>query len=194
MNYSDKHKVLWATPMRAATRSCIPIQKYFGFDVIGHHGLQIPEGKEDYYFVLNTRNPYTRMISIYHLFCLQFNIEPNNFNGWIRKEFDEKKRFPYDTLNLNYQIFLKEKIFKTPDLIIKLENLYSDILKLPFFADNSDELFDIVNNNILTNHYSSGYDYNQYYNQDLADYVYSILEEDFVYFNYNKNSWKDVTS
>jgi len=191
MNYSDNHKVMWATPVRTATRACIPIQKYFGFDIIGQHDLQIPKGKEDYFFVLNTRNPYTRMISIYHLFCENFKLVPNNFNIWITKKLDEEVNIPDKTLN--YQIFLKKKIVKTPNLIIRLENLYSDILKLPFFSDNSDELFDIVNNNIIKNVYSSGYNYKEYYNEDLANYVYSHLEDDFVYFNYNKDSWKDGT-
>ena len=94
---------------------------------------------------------------------------------------------------LDYEYFIKKRITKTPDLIIRVENLYSDILKLPFFMDNSCELFDIVYNNILNNGYSSGYDYKEYYDQDLADYVYSYLEEDFVYFNYNKDSWKNGT-
>lgn len=192
MNYSDKHKVLWATPIRTATRACTPIQEYFEFDIIGKHDLQIPKGKEDYFFVLNTRNPYARMISIYRLYCIHFKLVPNNFKIWITKKLDEEIKFPKETLD--YQIFLKKKIDKVPDLIIRLENLYSDILKLPFFNDNSDELFDIVNDNIIKNVYSSGYDYKEYYNQDLADYVYSYLEEDFVYFNYNKDSWKDGTS
>lgn len=192
INYSDKHRVLWATPRRTATRSCIPIQKYFGFEINGQHDLEIPKGKEDYFFVLNTRNPYNRMISIYYLFCDNFKLIPNNFNDWIMEKLYEEIKFPNQTLD--YQIFLKKKISKIPDLIIKFENLYSDILKIPIFADNSDELFDIVNDNIIKNVYSSGYDYKEYYNQDLADYVYSYLEEDFVYFNYNKNSWKDGTS
>lgn len=192
INYSDKHKVLWATPRRTATRSCIPIQKYFGFEVAGQHELEIPKGKEDYFFVLNTRNPYIRMISIYHLFCNNFNLIPNNFNNWIRENLVEEIKYHNQTLN--YQFFLKNKITKTPDLLIRVENLYSDILKLPFFNDDSDELFNVVNDNILRNSYSSGYDYKEYYNQDLADYVYSYLEEDFVYFNYNKDSWKNGTS
>jgi hypothetical protein len=89
---------------------------------------------------------------------------------------------------------LKTKILKKPDLFIRVESLYSDILKIPISTDNSDEFFDVVNHNILRNAYSSGYDYRDYYDQDLADYVYSHLEEDFVYFNYNKDSWKDGTS
>jgi hypothetical protein len=191
MNYSDTHKVIWATPIRTATRSCRPIQEYFGFDVVGNHELEIPKNKEDYFFVFNTRNPYTRMISIYHLYCIQFKLVPNNFKIWITKKLDEEVNLPNQTLN--YQIFLKKKITKTPNLIIRLENLYSDVLELPFFDNNSDELFDIFNDNIIKNVYSSGYDYKEYYNQDLADYVYSYLEEDFVYFNYNKDSWKNGT-
>ena len=192
MNYSDKHKILWATPQRTATRSCIPIQKYFNFDVSSNHGLIIPDDKKDYFFIFNTRNPYNRLISIYHLFCIQFNLIPNNFNEWVREKLYEEIKYPIQTLN--YQIFLKNKITKTPDLIIRLENLYSDILKIPIITGNSDELFDIMNKNILTNHYSSKYIYKEYYDQDLADYVYSYLEEDFVYFNYNKDSWKNGTS
>jgi hypothetical protein len=192
MNYSDKYKVLWATPIRTAARSCMPIQTYFEFDVIGEHGFQIPKGKEEYFFVLNTRNPYIRMISIYHLFCVHSNSTPNDFNSWIRQKLYEEKKFPGKTLD--YEYLIKKRITKTPDLLIRVESLYSDILKLPFFMDNSDELFDIVNDNILNNGYSSGYDYKEYYDQDLSDYVYSYLEEDFVYFNYNKDSWKNGTS
>jgi hypothetical protein len=191
MNYSDKYKVLWATPIRTATRSCAPIQKYFGFEISGKHGFQIPKGKEQYFFVLNTRNPYTRMISIYHLFCIHSNLIPNDFNNWIRKKLYEEIKHHGQTLD--YEFFLKKRITKIPDLLIRVENLYSDILKLPFFMDNSDELFDIVNDNILKNGYSSGYDYKEFYDQDLADYVYSYLEEDFVFFNYSKDSWKNGT-
>jgi len=192
MNYSDKHKILWATPQRTASRSCVPIQIYFEFNVSGNHGLIIPNNKKDYFFIFNTRNPYNRLISIYHLFCIQFNLIPNNFNEWVREKLCEEIKYPVQTLN--YQIFLKNKITKTPNLIIRLENLYSDILKIPIFTDNTDKFFDIVNKNILTNSYSLGYNCKEYYDQDLADYVYSHLEEDFVYFNYNKDSWKDGTS
>ena len=191
MNYSDKHKILWATPMRTATRSCIPIQEYFGFDLIGQHGLQIPKGKEDYFFIFNARNPYNRMISLYYLYCFHNNTNPNNFSDWV------KERLLVDThrqKKSDYQTFLSANIKKNPDLIIKVENLYSDILKVPIFTDNSDELFDVVNNHILTNRYSSNYNFKEYYNQELADYVYSYLEEDFVYFNYNKDSWNNGTS
>ena len=188
INYSDKHKVLWATPQRTATRSCIEIQKYFEFDVFGQHDLEIPKDKKDYFFVFNTRNPYIRMISIYHLFCIKYNLKPNNFNNWIREKIIEEIKYPH------YQVFLKTKILKKPDLFIRVESLYSDILKIPISTDNSDEFFDVVNHNISRNNYSSGYDYRDYYDQDLADYVYSHLEEDFVYFNYNKDSWKDGTS
>jgi hypothetical protein len=192
MNYSDKHKILWATPIRTATRSCTPIQKYFEFDVSGNHGLLIPDEKKDYFFIFNTRNPYIRMISIYHLYCIHFKVTPNNFNEWIREKLYEEIKYPTQTLN--YEIFLSKKINKTPDLIVKVETLYSDILKIPIFTDNSDELFNIVNSNILNNRYSSDYNYKEHYDQDLANYVYSYLEEDFVYFNYNKDSWKDGTS
>ena len=192
INYSDKHRILWATPERTATRSCIEIQKYFGFDVFGQHDLEIPKNKKDYFFIFNTRNPYIRMISLYHLFCVNNNFIPNNFNNWIREKLYEQRKYPNHPFN--YQIFLKEQILKTPDLVIRVESLYSDILKIPIFTDNSDELFDVVNHNILRNAYSSGYDYREYYDRDLADYVYSYLEEDFIYFNYNKDSWKDGTS
>ena len=50
MNYSDKYKVIWLTPMRTATRSCAEIQKKLGFDRSAVHGINIPKDKEDYYF------------------------------------------------------------------------------------------------------------------------------------------------
>jgi len=192
INYSDKHRIVWATPQRTATRSCIEIQKYFEFDVFGQHDLQIPKDKKDFFFIFNTRNPYNRMISIYYLFCDNFNLIPNNFDNWIREKIIEEIKYPNH--HSSFQVFLKTRISKTPNLFVRIESLYSDILKIPILSDKSNEIFDILNNNILRNNYSSGYDYREYYDQDLADYVYSHLEEDFVYFNYNKDSWKDGTS
>jgi hypothetical protein len=191
MNYSDKHKILWATPRRTATRSCIPIQEYFKFDLVGQHELQIPKDKKDYYFIFNTRNPYNRMVSLYHLFCFHSNLKSDDFGNWIRQKLliDSHRQKKSD-----YQTFLSVNIQRKPDLIIRIENLYHDILKIPILTDNSDELFEIIDNNILKNNYLSHNDYKKFYNQDLADTVYSYLEEDFLYFDYDKDSWKNGTS
>ena len=91
-------------------------------------------------------------------------------------------------------IMMKSKTIKeSQDNHLKFIKLINELKveELKSIEKVADGIFE--NDNILKNGYSSGYDYKEFYDQDLADYVYSYLEEDFVYFNYNKDSWKNGT-
>ena len=82
INYCDKLKVIWYTPPRTATRSSQSIQKNFNFEVSGLHGIKVPKGKEEYFFIHNVRNPYSRLVSIYRLFIKYNEIKSNDFKLW----------------------------------------------------------------------------------------------------------------
>ena len=145
------------------------------------------------------RNPYSRLVSIYHIYCYQFKKEPNNFRDWAIKKLREEVEFP--TKTLNYQINLS-KIFSScnrfPDYLIRQEFLEEDIRNLWFIKENmSEELEIIIQDNIVNNGYLTEFGkrdpWQEYYNNSLSNYVYNFLEKDFQLFGYDKNSWKNGT-
>lgn len=193
INFSDKLKVIWFTPPRTATRSSQHIQKYLNFNVTGMHGVNIPKGKKDYFFIHNVRNPYSRLVSIYRLFKQYHKIEKNEFKLWATKKLKEERDssvvFTYD-----YQIYLSKYQFyfpKKPDYIIRFENLESDIRNLWFIKENnSDELEKVLQENIVFNNFKTECgdenNWREQYDDELKEYVYHHLKEDFELFNYSK--------
>ena len=198
MPYSDNLKVFWFTPMRAATRSCEKIMEHLDFKEFSHDFLK-NKLHEQYYVVSNVRNPYSRLVSIYHIYCHQFNKEPNDFRNWVVKKLREEIEFPKQTLD--YQSNLS-KIFsdsnRIPDYFVKQEFLEEDVRNLWFIKDNmSDELETVIQKNIVKNIYLNEFGkrdpWQEYYNNSLSNYVYNFLEKDFLLFGYDKNSWKNGT-
>ena len=198
MPYSDNLKVFWFTPMRAATRSCEKVMHYLDFKDLSHEFLK-NKLHEQYYYVCNARNPYSRLVSIYHLYCYHSKREPNDFRDWVIKKLREEVEFPIQTLD--YQINLS-KIFSSydrlPDYFVRQEFLEEDIRNLWFIKDNmSEELEIIIQDNIVNNGYLTEFGkrnpWQEYYNNSLSNYVYNFLEKDFQLFGYDKNSWKNGT-
>ena len=198
MPYSDNLKVFWFTPMRAATRSCEKIMEHLDFKEFSHDFLK-NKLHEQYYVVSNVRNPYSRLVSIYHIYCHQFNKEPNDFRNWVVKKLREEIEFPKQTLD--YQSNLS-KIFsdsnRIPDYFVRQEFLEEDVRNLWFIKDNmSDELETVIQKNIVKNIYLNEFGkrdpWQEYYNNSLSNYVYNFLEKDFLLFGYDKNSWKNGT-
>ena len=198
MPYSDNLKVFWFTPMRAATRSCEKVMHYLDFKDLSHEFLK-NKLHEQYYYVCNARNPYSRLVSIYHIYCYQFNKEPNDFRNWVVKKLRDEIEFPDQTLD--YQTNLS-KIFsdsnRIPDYFVRQEFLEEDVRNLWFIKDNmSDELETVIQKNIVKNIYLNEFGkrdpWQEYYNNSLSNYVYNFLEKDFLLFGYDKNSWKNGT-
>lgn len=193
INFSDELKVIWFTPPRTATRSSESIQKYFNFDMTGMHGVNVPKGKEDYFFIYNIRNPYSRLVSIYRLFRKYHKIETNDFKLWATKKLIEEKESSVNVI-YDYQIYLtkyKSYFPKSPDYFVRFENLESDIRNLWFIKDNmSDELEKVLQENIILNNFKTECggenNWQEQYDDELKEYVYHHLKDDFELFNYNK--------
>ena len=84
MNYSDVLKVNWITPRRTATRSCSEVQKFYNFDIIGSHEFNSYNQRKDYTLILNIRNPYSRLVSIFNLWKIHYPDKTIDFNVWIK--------------------------------------------------------------------------------------------------------------
>jgi len=192
MNYSNALKVNWVTPIRTATRACIEIQKFYNFDVFGIHEAMV-KNKNDYQLIFNIRNPYSRLVSIFYLWKIH-NPKKNSilFEDWV-KAFTDKLHSNVDT----YTLFLDkivDSLPKPPDFYVRLEFLEFDLRNLWFIDNQSVDVNNLIKNNITKNKYkSSDIPWESYYNQELADLVYSRMERQFEMFNYNKNYWKDGT-
>jgi hypothetical protein len=203
MNYNDELKVVWITPTRTGTRSSGAIMSKLDFKSENNnirqketvHGIGIPEGKEDYKLIVNIRNPYSRMVSLYYLYMnnsKQFN---QSFDRWVKSNLSfsdyNKSFFILDSL---------KKLSKLPDLYVRMENFKNDINSLWFVKENFDFLEQTLKNNIENNLYdsdefqSNGFikkeSWKEYYNEEISEFVYKKMKNEFDFFNYDKNSWK----
>ena len=198
MSYSDKFKVVWLNPMRVATRSCISIQKKLGFEECGVHSFQIPEERDGYQIIVNVRNPYSRLVSLYKINCIwkktEFLIE--GFKPWVTNALNEGNRF--ENISTVHLDLLIETLQKPPEVFVKIETLERDLKKLWFIKDNLELLssdFELqIDNNRYINEYREHIPCQNFYNQELADFVYQKTQKQFEMFNYEKDSWKYGTS
>jgi len=198
MSYSDKFKVIWLNPMRTATRSCGIIQRRLGFEESATHNFLIPEDKIDYHYILNIRNPYSRIVSLYKLDRIQreSTLDINLFKSWAEHVLSDK------LINHNISTVYLDQIIqmlpKFPETFIRTESLVSDIKNLWFVKENFDLIEKDFKEQIQRNNYINEYKitipWQKFYTQELADFVYSKTENQFKLFNYEKDSWKDGTS
>ena len=202
MAYHKVFNTFWFTPPRTATRSTLEIRKFFNFQDFGHNPPPEEIGK-DYYFVSNFRNPYPRTVSIFNL-IYGFNPTKNhtNFKKFVeRKIFAEKKglKFVVD-MNILKITTIFELIDRFPDYLVKTENLLHDVKNLFFIKSELEnpKLQSVIENNIVKNIYLNEFGekphWIQYYDEETANMLYDYAQQDFILGNYNKDSWKDVTS
>jgi hypothetical protein len=203
MNYNDDLKVVWITPMRTGTRSSGAIMSKLNFKndinkvqrggVV--HGIGVPDGKEDYNLIVNIRNPYSRLVSIFHLYMSRSKNYDKKFYDWITK-----KHYIYEDGFFNIYIAGRLKgLPKKPDCYIRMENFEDDIKSLWFVKENFDLLEQTINDNIEKNRYLTEFEeygftkknsWKEYYNEEIAEIVFLKLKGEFDFFNYDKNSWK----
>ena len=193
MNYSDSLKINWITPTRTGTRSCIKVHNFYNFNIFGTHDINLTEYRKDYQLIFNIRNPYSRIVSLYHLWLIHNPTKNSvNFETWINVVLDDLHK------NSNYYTIFLDKIInqlpKVPDYYLRIEFLEKDLRNLWFIDNGSIELNEVIEDSIKKNNFlSSDIPWQSFYNQKLADFVYSRTEEQFELFNYNKNYWKDGT-
>ena len=165
--------------------------QYFEFDRIQSHSDEIHENHSDFNFIMNVHNPYKRLVSIFNLIKKDEKYSTLKFENWIRRNVEESDKF-----NSNPNQLWLSKIFlgfdHKPNYIVKVENLYKDLMKIEFIKKNFTEKLQIIFlENIITNSYrESDVDYwKKEYNKDLSKFVFEKFQTDFEIFNYDKDSW-----
>ena len=160
------------------------------------------------------RNPYSRLISAYKNKIVSPQMSEIEYARWLKREalFDAMRKNTYDAndfppeAGVSFSKFVRFVIenesFKSdihwvsqlslnaanliPNCkVVKLENL-SEELPIIFSEDlgltiSVDEILN------KTDEYDCKFD------QSTADFIYSYFKDDFTFFQYDKNSWKDYT-
>lgn len=142
-----------------------------------NHNTHFFNGHDNYDFIMTIRNPYRMIlskISSYSKEKIIFSLEREIF------------------IENNWQKQLQEKLkVRTPDYIIRVENIQEDYLNIPFIKESeyfkSGEL-----KKFLDLEYGKGfmYDWKELMDSTIADLIYYNHLFLFEIFGYNKDSWK----
>lgn len=95
------------------------------------HDCFLPPNHEKMNFISTMRNPYDRMVSYFLMTYLEWEDNPTSEDFELFLENDFLK-------NKNSVMYKSSKIFhgRYPDYVIRLENLYEDLTKIPFIKDS----------------------------------------------------------
>ena len=120
------------------------------------------------------RNPYDRIVSAWRFF------EQTKY-----MPFEELVNYDFTLLSeaLNYH-FAVPQIIGGMNYVMRFETLQESFVELC-------NILSIPGSKLWHLRKSNHRPYKTYYNAELADKVYSMFEEDFRYFGYEKESWHD---
>jgi hypothetical protein len=184
-NISEKYKFIWLAPERTGSRKVAEILSYFGFTNVGmtlfstgnynfsHYSKEL-EGNKDYKLICNTRNPYSRVYSLF-----------KNFYGLSTEKSKEsfKNYLIHDLLNGQIKrMVINPPPNVKPDYIIRLEHMTEDLLKLPF-------IFDVLTEKqvrLLSYHDKPIDSWEEFYDEESRNIVYNLLKYQFDLFGYEK--------
>ena len=211
MNVNHNYKVVWWLPTRTASRSVSEILSYYKFtNSVNNlpvsqsytHRVGVPSGCEDYTVVCNVRNPYSKILSVWHL--QYFKQDEQTKLPSIGMSFKDYLYSCRNHLAEEYDI-IKYPI--KPNVYIHMETVIEDIKKLPFIDFNDVELKFIVDHWIGKNHYTSEgcmenhhpdfdlkrdvknptmTDYKNYYTQEDLDFIWNSHKIIFNEFGYQR--------
>jgi len=204
VTYSEKEKMILILPPKTGTIHAAFMFNHFDFTtklyeleteellvdynyVMNHHGVKFSDKFKDYSVILTARNPYAILVSEYY--------------QEIKNKFDDDKPTKtfkeYFSNNLNSNDFFHKNGFffkKTPDYLLRVESLYHDYIQIPFVRNSklnkSGLLYELCNKKLHSNK-NNNKSLEEYYTEDMADYVYTNLKSYFDLASYHKDSWKD---
>lgn len=216
MNISHEHQVIWLAPERCATSITKRIFENYNFfaqsekkndefidfkEKTQSHQNFIPETYFNYKIITNIRNPYDLTFSFYINFYISEPLtrESTNFkekfNTWISKVIlnHGPNFFICPFYNDSSSFFQKWKFDNhiEPDFVLKTENLYENLLKLPFIAKESEERKEEIKNMIQSNGFINKryQNFNDFYDIRSAKLVYNFFKPIFYKFDYNPFSF-----
>jgi hypothetical protein len=194
---SEKHKAFVWLPPKCATNFVSWVLAYFEFSSVAMdtetnqvhrvmpnqsthfgHSTIFPPNHEEFSFICAIRNPYHRVLSMYQSHAIDPSV--GNFEKFIDERIVINK-----SLWFKFSSSLNDR---SPDYLIRTENLYEDILKIPFIRDS-----DLNSSGILKNFCDKKI--NQSYNQlnpeeyltpRIKEIIHSLSSDHFDLFGYER--------
>jgi hypothetical protein len=143
-NISQKNNTFVWLPPKCATTSISWILSYFEFSTVEFnvgtnevirilnnqvhfgHNMIYPPNHSNLTFLCAVRNPYNRVLSIYQSSSKEYSV--SNFEKFFDERILNNKNLDWD-----YSKLFNERL---PDYIIRTENLYEDLTKVPFINES----------------------------------------------------------
>jgi hypothetical protein len=178
--------------------------------------IGMPPGAENYTIMCSISNPYVRMYTAWREACLKkYKVLPTlkewfKINAGIKAKLTTYSESDLSTttdfllenakniLNREPDYFinsdsLKEGINKIPQLQSPLltDTIFNSIVETITLNEKNSFMNSISNGKIInTNKVDLFSSWKNNYDDELAELVYSLLEKDFIQFNFDKDSWK----
>ena len=194
---SEKHKSFVWLPPKCATNFISWVLAYFEFSSVAMdtetnqihrimpnqsthfgHSTIFPPNHEEFSFICAIRNPYHRVLSMY-----QSQVKDPSVGDF--EKFIDERIVINKLLLFKFSSSLNDR---SPDYLIRTENLYEDILKIPFIRDS-----DLNTSGILKNFCDKKI--NQSYNQlnpeeyltpRIKEHIHSLCSDHFDLFGYER--------
>lgn len=200
MLFSKEKQVQWWTPPRTMSRTSLKIGTALGLENPGQnhwHNCDIID--PSWKLIVQTRNPYARAVSYWHL-------EHNNKNlsEQRRLSFEEYLKYPntYFTVAIKMRwepIVELSRLSISPDYVIKKESYMEDLKKIPIFDFETPEAIEAFEK------FKTGREYyrqtylnranepiHSFYTEELAEIVWKRKKVDFLFWGYEEDSWKTI--
>lgn len=212
---SEKHKTFVWLPPKCATHLISWVLSYFEFSsiaintdtnqthrILGNekihfgHNTVLPPNHNELSFICVIRHPYQRVLSMYQ------------YAHQVSKVFMHQVENNFETANVdNFEKFINDTIVKNgqennstffgfsetikhrmPNYIVKTENLYEDLIKIPFIKES-----DLNNSGILKNFCDRKINKSfiqlnpeEYLTPHIKEIIYNISSDHFDLFGYEK--------
>jgi hypothetical protein len=153
------------------------------------HEFYLPPNHREMSFIVSTRHPYDRIFSF---FKMNYSVNHNSIigspMGKPKKEFFEEfvNKIVSDVPVANFMGTTPKFSERLPDYIVKSENLYTDLLKIPFIRNSDLNKYGFLekmckkrlNKNIEL-------DKNFYFDKNTKQKIYNFMKKDFEIYGYN---------
>jgi hypothetical protein len=202
ITYSEKEKMVLFLPPKTGTVHATFIFNHYDFTtdvydyeteeyykhhgVLHHHNMTMPQKYESYSLICTARNPYSRLVSAYNSSKKTsfFSGKPiEEFKNYFSKNFDNG--FPYILDEFSNEVI--------PKYFLRVESLYHDYIQIPFIKNSklnkSGLLYELCNKKIHATYDNSAV-LDEYFTEDMADFVYTRFKSYFDLVGYDKDSWK----
>ena len=195
---SEKHKTFVWLPPKCATNFISWVLGYFEFSSItmdtetnqihkirpnlsthfGHSTI-LPPNHEELLFICAIRHPYHRILSMYQSHAENPSVE--NFKKFI----DERIVKNYHIPMFKFSSFLKDR---SPNYLIRTENLCEDILKIPFIKDSDLNSSGVLKNFCERKINKSYHQLNpeEYLTPDIKEIIHNLSSDHFDLFGYER--------